>query len=280
MMFMFGHSTEKPFSDRGAIETDRKRIIITGGTEGIGRAISEELSSDGHEVAICARTQERLDELRGEHEDIVAWRVDLSDRHAAAGFVRESIAELDGLDVLILNAAATGMKEGPEYVFKVNQVAQVAMTREAVWALKHNHGRVVFLSSSAKNIEGAESYGASKKRMEEWLREFSERPESEGIGIFSVIPGSCDTRMHQDILKYGSGAVRERTTEIIRKGALRDPQTVGKIISKMALSGMKFNPETGEYDIPIGQCEVVMISEENIKAESEEGPDLSDARRA
>ncbi|NTW45664.1 MAG: SDR family oxidoreductase [Candidatus Moranbacteria bacterium] len=266
---MFGNLAEKYAPNRVTNEIERKRIIITGGTEGIGRAISEELSSDGHEMAICARTKDKLVEFSGEHEDVIARQVDLSDRRAASGFVRESIDELEGLDVLILNAAVTGITEGLDYTFKVNQVAQVAMTREASEALRRTHGRVVFLSSSAKNIEGVESYGVSKKRIEEWLQEFSERPENEGIAIFSVIPGSCDTRMHKDILEHGSGAVRKRTAQIIQEGALRDPEIVGRIVSKMALSGMKFDAETGEYNMPIGQCEVVTISEENIEAESE-----------
>ncbi len=264
---MFGNSAEKPASGHMANEIERKRIIITGGTEGIGNAIAKDLFAGGGDIAICARTKRAVDRFAEENEGAVALQVDLSDRRAAASFVVDSIRDLGGLDALILNAAVTGMTEDDVEVFKVNQVAQVAMTREAAEALKKNHGRVVFLSSAAKNIEGAESYGASKKRIEEWLQEFSERPENEGIAIFSVIPGSCDTRMHKDVLEHGSGAVKDRTERIIEAGVLRNPEIVGRIISKMALSGMKFDAETGEYDNPIGQCEVVAISDENIEAE-------------
>lgn len=257
---------ERAFNDT-VVENERRKIIITGGTEGIGNAIAKDLFAGGGDIAICARTKEAVDRFSRENEGTFAIQTDLSDRHAAASFVGESIRDLGGLDALILNAAVTGMTEDDREVFMVNQVAQVAMTREAADALKKSHGRVVFLSSAAKNIEGAETYGESKKRIEAWLEEFSMRPENEGIGIFSVIPGSCDTKMHRNVLEHGMGAVRERTELIVKEGALRDPKIVGRIISKMAMSGMRFNPETGEYDVPIGQCEVVTVSDENIEAE-------------
>jgi 3-oxoacyl-[acyl-carrier protein] reductase len=262
---MFGNVMEIPDN---AERVEKRKAIITGGTEGIGRAIANELMNGEHAIAICARTREKIEEFTSNHSDVIARQIDLADRRLASEFVRESIEELAGLDVLILNAAVTGMAEDPDYTFRVNEVANVAMTRQAAEALKKNHGRVVFLSSSAKNVEGAEMYGKSKRRIEEWLVEFSRRPENEGIGIFSVIPGSCATKMQDDILTHGNGAVKERTERIIEAGALRDPEIVGRIVSKMALSGMKFNLETSEYDIPIEQCEVVTISDEAIEAEA------------
>lgn len=247
----------------------KERVIITGGTEGIGKAIANELVEEKNDVAICARTQEKVNEAKQSKKFVSAYQLDLADRHAAQQFVQDSIEDLGGLDVLVLNAAITGMTEDEEYVFKVNEVAQVALTRAAADELRKNKGRVVFMTSAAKNVEGAEAYGKSKKRIEEWLNEFSSRPENKGIQIFSVNPGSCDTRMHSDILENGSGEVIDRTERIMKAGKLRNPETVGKIITKMSLSGNRFNPESGEYDIPIGQCEVTTISDENIRAEEE-----------
>jgi 3-oxoacyl-[acyl-carrier protein] reductase len=247
----------------------KERVIITVGTEGIGLAIANELAQENNDVAICARTQEKVDDAKKSKKFVSAYQLDLADRRAAQQFVQDSINDLGGLDVLVLNAAITGMTEDKEYVFKVNEVAQVALTRAAADELRKNNGRVVFLTSGAKNIEGAEAYGKSKKRIEEWLAEFSSRPENKGIQIFSINPGSCDTRMHKDVLEHGHGEVVDRTENIIREDGLRSPETIGKIITKMSLSGNKFNPESGEYDIPIGQCEVIAISNDNIKAEEE-----------
>ncbi|MDD5291525.1 MAG: SDR family NAD(P)-dependent oxidoreductase [Patescibacteria group bacterium] len=248
----------------------KERFIITGGTEGIGKAITDELLKEGADIAICARTQEKIDSAKKNPDLVSAYQLDLADRHAAKKFIKDSIADLGGLDVLILNAAVTGMKEDDEYVFKVNEVAQVALTKAAAEALKESGGRVVFLTSAAKNVKGAEAYGKSKKRIEEWLKNFSDRPENKDIKIFSVIPGTCDTRIPQEFIKYGGDEIRARAEDIIKRGGFRNPETIGKIISKMSISGNKFNPKTGEYDIPINQCEVVTIDDDNIEAEEKE----------
>jgi len=247
----------------------KERFIITGGTEGIGKAIADELLKEGAGVAICARTQEKIDSAKETDNSISAYQLDLADKHATKKFIHDSIADLGGLDVLILNAAVTGMKEDDDYVFKVNEVAQVALTRAAAEALKENKGRVVFLTSAAKNVKGAEAYGKSKRRIEEWLKDFAGRPENKDIKIFSVIPGTCDTRIPQEFIKYGGDEIRARAEDIMKKGGFRNPETIGKIISKMSISGNKFNPKTGEYDIPIDRCEVVTIDDNNIEAEED-----------
>ncbi len=243
-----------------------EKIVISGGTEGLGLAMAEYMVDDGRSLALCARTQERVEGMSGV-EGISAYQVDLADRHAAHTFGEQSVKALGGVDALILNAAVTGIRESEEDVFRVNQVAPMVLTRTLTDALRESHGRIVFITSAAKNIEGVESYGKSKARVEEWLNDFSQRPGNEEIQIFSVIPGSCDTRMHQEILVHGTGQVRERTEQIIKGKGLRDPKIVGRIIAKMTLTGKQFNPDTLEYDMSIEQCEVVAISDENIEFE-------------
>lgn len=77
--------------------SERKRILITGGTEGIGNGIAEEFLIHGNNmVAICARTQEKLDEMKNIHPEIIAERVDLSDRQATKEFARDVINDLGG----------------------------------------------------------------------------------------------------------------------------------------------------------------------------------------
>jgi short-subunit dehydrogenase len=263
-----------------------KRVIITGGTEGIGRVITEEMLQQGNEVAVCARTEEKIDELKNTHNEINAYCVDLSDRHSATDFVEKSIADLGGVDVLILNAALditrpeVKNEKGEiiekavteEDVFKVNEVANVAISRSAQKTLAENGGTIVFMTSGTAHladIPTAEAYQKSKREIEEWLSGFSERPGNENIKIFSVNPGSVDTRMHHNILESEDGPLKDRTKDLIKTGNLRDKNIIGKIVSKMSLTGKKFNPETGKYDQEIKNCEVVRITDENIKFESE-----------
>lgn len=262
---MFG--VEQSFDSDVSVLEKKEKIIITGGTEGLGHVIADDLAEQQNDVVICARNVGKIEEARDSGKFTSAYALDLADRHATKKFIRDSIDDLDGLDCLILNAAVTGLTEDEEYVFKVNEIAQVLLTKEAAGELRKNSGCVVFLTSSAKNIQGIEAYGNSKNKMEEWLKKFADKPENQGILFFSVIPGSCNTRMHEDVLNHGEGEVKKRTEALLQSGALRDPEIVGKIISKMASSRQKFNPANGEYDIAINQCEIVAISDANIEAE-------------
>jgi len=118
---------------------DRKKIIITGGTEGIGREITEEFLLNDNAVAICARSQDKLDAMKHAHNDastFIAERIDLGERQTVKQFAEEVISDLGGLDTLILNAAAfdfqfksSGLSEDEvnKKVFQVNEVANVTL---------------------------------------------------------------------------------------------------------------------------------------------------------
>ncbi len=244
-----------------------RRVVITGGTEGIGRAITEEMLEHNNEVAICARNREKIDEIRNMHEDIIAHQIDLSDRHSARDFIEDSIVEMGGLDVLILNAAVTGLQETKEYVFKVNEVANVVISRKAQASLQENNGSLIFITSGtahSADMAGVEAYQKSKREIEKWLEDFSKEKGNEKIKIFSINPGSVNTRMHEEILDYSDGDVKARTEKHIEQGTLRNSDIIGKIITRISLSGMQFNPITYQYDLPIINNEVVKITDENI----------------
>src|SRR3989338_1999641 len=100
----------------------KEKVIVTGGTEGIGRAIASELAERKHDIVICARTQERLEEIRAENK-IEAIQLDLGDTEKIEDFVRKSSEKMNGVTVLILNAAVPGIREVDDYTFRVNRDA-------------------------------------------------------------------------------------------------------------------------------------------------------------
>ena len=245
-----------------------EKAIVTGGTEGIGRAIVSELVGQNHDVVICARTKEKLEEIRAENK-IEAVQLDLGDTEKIKDFVKQGLEKIGGVTVLILNAAVPGIRESDDYTLRVNRDAQKVLVESAANLLRASKGRIVFLSSSqAKNpVEDNRIYGQSKKEVEDWLQEFSSKEENKNIHIFSVNPGPTDTRMQEEAISYGGEIIRNRSIKTKDEGKLRDPQIIGRIISKMSVTGRKFNPETNQYDIAIGNNEIVTISEENIEFE-------------
>lgn len=246
----------------------KEKVMLTGGTEGIGRAIALELAEQDNDVVICARTQARLDEMQSIN-NIEALQLDLSENDKIDNFIKKGSEKIDGVTILILNAATTGIRDSRDYTFKVVRDAQKALVDSAADLLRSSNGRIVFITSSQakKFIEGHEHYGQAKKDVEDYLQEFSDKEENKNIEIFLVNPGSVDTRMNEEVLNYGVGAIRERSLNAKNLGKFRDPKIVGRIISKMSLGGKKFNPETKHYDIPIEKNEIVAISDENVEFE-------------
>jgi len=81
--------------------------IVTGASSGIGEATAEALVLDGARVVIAARRKDRLDALAerlGEHGDVLALEVDVTDEAAARAMVERTVGEFGRLDTLVNNA--------------------------------------------------------------------------------------------------------------------------------------------------------------------------------
>ena len=89
-----------------------KRVIVMGGSRGIGRAIALGFAAQGASVSICARNAGPLDATRREIEAFGvtahAASVDLADAKAIEAYVPQAVAALGGLDVLVNNASGFG----------------------------------------------------------------------------------------------------------------------------------------------------------------------------
>lgn len=221
-----------------------------------------------NDLVICARTKERLEQLKTEHS-IEGIQIDLADIDKIDDFIEQAAEKMGGITILILNAAVPGIREQDEYTFKVDRDAQKRLVESAAGMLRSSDGRIVFLSSpQAENpIQGNQAYGQSKKEIERWLSEFSSLEENKNIKIFSINPGPVNTRMHDEAITFGGDEIKNRSLQIKAEGGLRDPQLVGRIISKMSILGTKFNSQTNQYDVPISNNELVVISKENIEFE-------------
>ena len=245
----------------------KDKIVVTGGTEGIGRAIALDLVGHGHDVVICARSREKIQ--RTSLDRLFAYQLDLADLPAIGDFTYFSRAKLGTVNALILNAAVSGVFHPDEYTLRVNRDAQKILIESMAPLLRESHGRIVFLTSSQAHdqVSDNQAYGLTKRDVEMFLADFIECEENKGIRAFSINPGPTDTRMHDEAVHQGGAEIAKRSTHLKEAGALRDPLIVGCIIAKISLSGMRFNAETKKYDIPINNNEIVTISDENIAAE-------------
>ncbi len=92
-------------------EKKQRKILITGATSGIGRAVAESLASDGHHLAICGRNSERLNQLAGACSGaatLVKEEFDVIEPGVAAKFVEQAAAQMSGLDAVV-HCAGVGL---------------------------------------------------------------------------------------------------------------------------------------------------------------------------
>ena len=88
-------------TDGGAM-TDKKIVLVTGATSGIGEAIARRLAAQGHQVVAGARRTDRLDALAT--DNLAVRRLDVTDRTDFTGFVDSAVSRYGRVDVLINNA--------------------------------------------------------------------------------------------------------------------------------------------------------------------------------
>lgn len=146
------------------IDLSQKRVIVTGGSRGIGRAIARAFASEGARVAICARTEADVQatgrELEGQARAVIAKAVDVTDTQAVKRFVDE-VAEVWGsVDVLVNNA---GQGRGgnldtltPEQILEHANVLQMGHFRFVQAVVPHMRkqrwGRIIEINALAGAI--------------------------------------------------------------------------------------------------------------------------------
>jgi 3-oxoacyl-[acyl-carrier protein] reductase len=193
-----------------------KNAVVTGGTRGIGFAISAALAMAGANVAICGRDPVRLEnavrQLTDRSESKVAGKVaDVSDDTQVAGLFAFVDAELGGLDIVVNNAGVGIFKSTAELSVKewrttieTNLSATFYCCREALPRLRNRGGGYVINigSLAGKNaFAGGAAYNASKFGLNGFSEAMMLDHRYDNVRVSHIMPGSVDT-------KFSSGSGR------------------------------------------------------------------------
>ncbi|MCZ8519456.1 MULTISPECIES: 3-oxoacyl-ACP reductase FabG [Paenibacillus] len=188
------------------MHTDRC-YLVTGGTRGIGRAVTEELLRSGARVAFTYRSSsEAAEELKARYGDqvlaIQADAEDLQQARDAVTHVREAFGALDGL---VINAGITRDKplflmqeEEWDEVLRINLKGTYNYARAAIYDfVKQKAGRIVCMTSVSglSGSAGQTNYSAAKAGQIGFVRSLSKETARYGITVNAVAPGYIETDM-------------------------------------------------------------------------------------
>jgi 3-oxoacyl-[acyl-carrier protein] reductase len=186
---------------RGAV------AVVTGATQGIGRATAFRLGQDGARVAICARTPERLQaterELREAGVDAIGLPCDVSDAHAVERFAAFVTRERGTPDVIVNNAGIGRFRpleelpiEDWDAMMRVNVRSLFLVTRAFLPGMKQaGRGSIVNVASLAgrNGIEGGTAYCASKHAVLGFSKALMLEVRTHNIRVLTICPGTVAT---------------------------------------------------------------------------------------
>ena len=174
-----------------------KRIIVTGASKGIGRAITTCLLDEGARLAICGRDEDRLSQATSELSalgEIHGKSCDLSSLEQTTAFVDWAAEQLGGLDILISNVSAGGGASFRDCV-ETDIMGGQALMRGSLSHMQNQSGaNIICISSRAASmgIPFLQSYAAVKAATISMVKSMAMEVAPRGIRVNAVSPGDIE----------------------------------------------------------------------------------------
>jgi NAD(P)-dependent dehydrogenase (short-subunit alcohol dehydrogenase family) len=190
-------------------------ILVTGGSEGLGRALAKELAAHGARVVVVARGEARLaetvEEIRAAGGEAHALALDVGDKDAVVPLAGAAAALVGPIEVLVHAASTLGPLPMPllldtacedlTRVLDVNLVGPFRLTKAVVGSMVLRRRGVVLFVTSDASVDAYPTwgaYGVSKAAIDHLARIWAAEVATTGVKVFSVDPGEMNTRMHAD----------------------------------------------------------------------------------
>lgn len=204
---------------------EKRVAFITGGSRGLGLAISHAYIAAGASLAICARDEGELDSARQEllaiarsDQRVEAFPGDVSNPDNVEGMIGDALAYFPRIHVLVNNAGIYGPKgllEDSDWgswvqAIEINLLGSVLMCRALLPHFKaHGYGKIIQLSGGGATspLPRISAYAASKAAIVRFAETLAEEVRGDGIDVNAIAPGGLNTRMLEEVLEAGPEAV-------------------------------------------------------------------------
>lgn len=197
------------------------RVLITGGSRGLGLAICRRLLNDGWSVVSSSRTcPSAVHDLLDQYPDRFAnHSIDFSQPDSARELAR-AVGTLDGFDGFVANAAigvagllTLSSDEVIQRCIQVNLLAPMMLAREVIKGMIERGGSVVFISSVAARtgLSGLTAYSAAKGGLQAFSRSVAREYGERKIRSNCVLPGFLDTEMSAELNTEERRRIANRT---------------------------------------------------------------------
>ena len=215
-----------------------KTVAITGGSDGIGKALTELLLTAGANVATCARNQEKLNTLQENNlqKPLLCVAADVSLYEDCQNFINKTMLQFQKIDILINNAGISmraELKDANVHIFKkvmdINYLGTVYCTKLSLESIVENKGTIVGVSSIAgfRGLPGRSGYSASKFAMNGWLEAIRTELLYDDVNVLLVAPGFTKSNIRNAALNEHAQAQGESPLD---EQSLMTPEEVAQHI--------------------------------------------------
>ena len=229
-----------------------KRVFVTAGASGIGRAIAVAFAEAGARVHVCDIDRSALDALAGQSAGISFDVCDVSDRAAVERTMTSALAQLGGLDVLVNNAGIGGATAPLEeldpqkwqQVLDINLTGTFNVTRLAIPHLRRSSSGVIINMSSLAGRVGypnRSAYATSKWGLIGLTKTLSIELGDAGIRVNAILPGAVNGPRYQAVLegraKQSGRSVAEEAAYAMRNVSIKklvEPEQIAALAMFLA----------------------------------------------
>ncbi len=220
-----------------------KTVFITGGGSGINLGVARNFAALGAHVAICGRTQDRLDRAATElsllnaqaHGKVLAVAADVRDPAALAAAFARTQNEIGPIDVLVAGAAGNFLcpaeelsPNGFKTVIEIDLLGAFHAAREAFAQLKQTRGCIIFISAGQAFVPHAYQahVGAAKAGIDNLMKNLALEWGRHGVRANSIVPGPIEGT--EGMRRLSTAEIDARNKQVIPLRRYGQPDDIGQ----------------------------------------------------